>query len=416
MNPSSKSLKNSVVWVIAFSIWNAPVNSRSEEVFHQVSVSDICNWIQIEAEASKIPKGFFARLIWKESRFDTNAISPKGAEGIAQFMPGTARVRGLENSFDPKSAIQASAGLLSDLRYELGNLGLAAAAYNAGLDRVNRWRAGRASLPLETRDYVKSITGYHADKWKRNSNLPAAKFSLDEALPFLDACEQFLVIRAPLQSRFAATYYNRALSHAKDRNYTKAIQNYTVAIRLKPDFPYAYNNRGLVYRKIGDYRRAIENYTVALSQNPKYAAGYNNRGYARRKLRQFKEAIVDYDAALNLKPSYAAARFNRGFAMAKLGRMKEAISDYSQVLQINKKHSLAFYNRGLAQLSLGKLVEAEADFSSAIVANSKNSKAYFQRAKLRLGRGNKGLAMQDYRISVELNSVFGNKRYKDIFK
>src|SRR5690606_41926809 len=63
---------------------------------------------------------------------DLNAVSYKGAQGIAQFMPGTAEERGLADPFEPKSAIGHSASLLTDLRREFGNFGLAAAAYNAG--------------------------------------------------------------------------------------------------------------------------------------------------------------------------------------------------------------------------------------------------------------------------------------------
>ena len=59
--------------------------------------------------ATTCRRDFFARLIWKESRFDPNAVSPAGAEGIAQFMPGTAAMRGLKNSFDIEQAIPASA-------------------------------------------------------------------------------------------------------------------------------------------------------------------------------------------------------------------------------------------------------------------------------------------------------------------
>ena len=71
------------------------------------------------------------------------AVSPKGAQGIAQFMPGTAADRGLDDPFEPKSAIVHSASLLADLRTEFGNVGLAAAAYNAGAERVRAWLDGR---------------------------------------------------------------------------------------------------------------------------------------------------------------------------------------------------------------------------------------------------------------------------------
>jgi hypothetical protein len=105
----------------------------------------------------------FVRLIWKESRFNPQAVSPKGAQGIAQFMPGTAADRGLDDPFEPKSAIVHSASLLADLKTEFGNVGLAAAAYNAGAERVYAWLQGRSSLPAETQGYVFFVTGRSAE-------------------------------------------------------------------------------------------------------------------------------------------------------------------------------------------------------------------------------------------------------------
>ena len=113
-------------------------------------VDTVCPLMQQQADAMGLPAMFFVRLIWKESRFNPGAVSPKGAQGIAQFMPGTASDRGLDDPFEPKSAIVHSASLLADLKSEFGNFGLAAAAYNAGAERVRAWLDGRSSLPAET--------------------------------------------------------------------------------------------------------------------------------------------------------------------------------------------------------------------------------------------------------------------------
>ena len=300
--------------------------TQNEEAEDAAFVAEVCSRLEEEARRLNIPEAFFARLIWKESRFDPDAISPKGAEGIAQFMPTTARLRGLALPFDPDSAIAASASYLSDLRNEFGNWGLAAAAYNAGSKRVHQWRSGAAGLPLETEDYVYSITGYRAKEWKQGTP-PAVRFVLDEVLSFKEACNQFPIVNAPLQRHFANTYFNRGLALARKKEYVNAIAQYSVAIRLKPVFPHAYNNRGLVYRRIGDLEGAIANYDAAIKQAPKYAAAYNNRGYAKRKLGRLRQAIDDYDRAIKLKANYTAAFFNRGFAKAKLGRLKEAVVD-----------------------------------------------------------------------------------------
>jgi Transglycosylase SLT domain len=147
---------------------------------------DICRALARFAGENDLPPDFFARLIWTESRFRPDAVSPKGAEGIAQFIPSTARRRGLSNSFDALEALKQSAEYLDDLRDRFGNIGLAAAAYNAGEGGLRTFLK-TGSLPQETRDYVLDITAHPAEDWRDNP--PAAiDLRLDGQKSFEDAC------------------------------------------------------------------------------------------------------------------------------------------------------------------------------------------------------------------------------------
>ena len=141
-------------------------------------LSDICRIIETEAVGNALDPNFFARLVWRESLFDAGAISPAGAQGIAQFMPETARLRGLADPFNPVEALRASARYLSDLSARYGNIGLAAAAYNGGEARAEKFIAAEGGLAPETRAYVSAITGFSAENWRDTP--PAA---VDLALP-----------------------------------------------------------------------------------------------------------------------------------------------------------------------------------------------------------------------------------------
>jgi hypothetical protein len=133
----------------------------------QESVAEtICRLIERAAGESKLPVAFFTRLIWRESSFRPHVTSPAGAQGVAQFMPGTASERGLADPFDPEAAIPASAAYLAALKAQFGNLGLAAAAYNAGPARLSRWLGQGGFLPLETQAYVRFITGRSVEEWR----------------------------------------------------------------------------------------------------------------------------------------------------------------------------------------------------------------------------------------------------------
>jgi soluble lytic murein transglycosylase-like protein len=96
-------------------------------------------------------------LVWQESRWRENAVSPVGARGLAQLMPGTARYLGV-NSEDPFQNLEGGARYLREQldRFD-GNLEKALAAYNAGPGRVER--AGGIPNIRETQNYVAAIMG-----------------------------------------------------------------------------------------------------------------------------------------------------------------------------------------------------------------------------------------------------------------
>ena len=133
-------------------------------------INSMCLMLELAAAANGLPLEFFARVIWEESRFQPNTVGPMTrsghrAQGIAQFMPYTADERGLLDPFNPETALPKAAEFLAELRSEFGNLGLAAAAYNAGPGRVRDFLGGRGGMPAQTRYYVRAVTGRSVDEW-----------------------------------------------------------------------------------------------------------------------------------------------------------------------------------------------------------------------------------------------------------
>jgi hypothetical protein len=149
----------------------------------QTTAEDICRTVQQAAAENQLPVNFFARVIWQESRFNARAVGRKGAEGIAQFMPKTADSRGLADPFDPISSLANAARYLGDLRKRFGNLGLAAAGYNAGPGRVREWLDGRRALPSQTRNYVAITTGWSADEWASPSPPKGVELTISQGVP-----------------------------------------------------------------------------------------------------------------------------------------------------------------------------------------------------------------------------------------
>lgn len=211
--------------------------------------ADLCRAIEHFAKRSDLPLDYFARLLWRESLFRPEAISPKGAEGIAQFMPGTARERGLDDTFDVIQSLDAASAYLRELRTRFGNFGLAAAAYNAGEGGLSRFLL-TGKLPLETQDYVFAITGQTAEVWKTSPPKAAAPL-LDPAKPFLEACTTLAtsrIIRDPVLTA-SADWAPWGVQLAGHYNPATAMKLFDLAVSRLPA-PYN-GERALLVRESG---------------------------------------------------------------------------------------------------------------------------------------------------------------------
>jgi len=151
--------------LLGFAVWAGCSGARAQVGGGESVDQAVCRFIEAAAQDHAIPRGFLTRLIWRESSFRAHVVSHAGAQGIAQFMPGTAAERGLADPFDPEQAIPIAAGFLAELTMRFGNLGLAAAAYNGGPTRVANWLAREGGLPRETRDFVFNVTRHSAEEW-----------------------------------------------------------------------------------------------------------------------------------------------------------------------------------------------------------------------------------------------------------
>lgn len=117
---------------------------------------DLREYAIAEAQKKGIPPDLFLRMIGQESGFNQSAVSPKGASGIGQLMPGTAKELGVDPS-DPYQNVEGSARYLAQMYTKFGSWPLALAAYNAGPGAVAKY--GAIPPYAETQGYVAKIMG-----------------------------------------------------------------------------------------------------------------------------------------------------------------------------------------------------------------------------------------------------------------
>jgi tetratricopeptide (TPR) repeat protein len=212
----------------------------------------------------------------------------------------------------------------------------------------------------------------------------------------------------------AEEWFEKGYKYGEAKNYDEAIQCYTEAIRLKPDYADAYNNRGNARYNRGDFAAAIKDYNEAIRLEPDHALAYNNRGLALYAKGDFAAAIKDYSEAIRLKPDYASAYYNRGLARNAKGDFAAAIKDYSEAIRLQPDDASAYYNRGLAHKAQGDFAAAIKDYSEAIRLRPDHANAYYNRALEWKKKEDYGKAIADYQKYLELGGGIRDGDQKEV--
>jgi hypothetical protein len=139
--------------------------------------------VEQSARAHHVDPLLVQSVIQVESNYNHYAVSPKGAEGLMQLMPGTARMLGVSNSFDPAQNIEAGVKYLRYLQSVYQDDRLALAAYNAGPKAVDRYKG--APPYAETQDYVNQV----GQRYQTAKQMEAAQSAAAQAAAALPAGE-----------------------------------------------------------------------------------------------------------------------------------------------------------------------------------------------------------------------------------
>jgi tetratricopeptide (TPR) repeat protein len=163
----------------------------------------------------------------------------------------------------------------------------------------------------------------------------------------------------------ATDWFKKGLGYAINGDYDNAIEAFTSAISLNPNYEVAYYNRGTAYGKKGQHRRAIEDFNRAIALDPNYAAAYNNRGIVYGKKGQYNRAIEDFNKTIALNPNEITAYSNLGLAYMRKGQYNRVIDNYNKVIAIDPTDVVAYNNRGFAYIKKGNIDLAISDFQKA---------------------------------------------------
>jgi tetratricopeptide (TPR) repeat protein len=207
----------------------------------------------------------------------------------------------------------------------------------------------------------------------------------------------------------AEEWLEQGYKHHEAKKYAEAINCYTEAIRLKPDFAEAFNNRGSARFDKGDLDGAITDHTRSIElRNLESYIPYFNRGGARFDKGDLDGAIKDYTEAIRLKPDFAEAFNNRGLARRAKGDLDKAVKDFTEAIRLKPDFALAFDNRGLARSTKGDLDGAIKDFTEAIRLKPDFAEAFNNRGVARRAKGDLDRAIKDFTEAIRLKPDYAN--------
>ncbi len=182
-----------------------------------------------------------------------------------------------------------------------------------------------------------------------------------------------------INPNFAPCHSNHGNALKELGRYSEAIASYDKAISLQADDAYTHSNRGVALQELGRTEEALASYDRAISFNPYSAETYSNRGVVLQELGRLEEAVESYDFAISLKPDFAKAYFNRGNILQELGRFDESLNDYRKVISLNSDTAEVHFNCGNVLKELGRFEEALESYENAIRLDPNWPEAYCNR-------------------------------------
>ena len=210
----------------------------------------------------------------------------------------------------------------------------------------------------------------------------------------------------------AVFHYDRGIAHKNNKDFDRAISDYSEAIRLDPNYAHAYLNRGVLLADKREIDRAIADFGAAIRLDPKEKLGYKNRAAIYKIKRDWDRAIADYGEAIRLDPSDIDIIYARGVAYLSKQDCDRAIGDFAEVIRLEPKAAGAFTLRGRCHQAKGNFERAVADFTEAIRLTPHDPAPYIDRASAHRYAGDLDRAIAGYTeaLGIDPKSVLA---YRD---
>lgn len=173
----------------------------------------------------------------------------------------------------------------------------------------------------------------------------------------------------------AHDYYKKGFQDYNNRDFEKAINNFTSALKCNPSLSSVYYQRGLSFRHMGNYEKALQDFKdSAKLENSAEMKGFAhlNCGVVYEKLEKYNEALNHYDQAVQINPTCYQAWCNRGNMLMNFNNFEKALESYTKACELNPRDFNTLYSRANCYLALERVQEACKDFRNFLMVAPQN--------------------------------------------
>jgi tetratricopeptide (TPR) repeat protein len=210
---------------------------------------------------------------------------------------------------------------------------------------------------------------------------------------------------------FAEAFNNRGVVLQQLQRWDEALKSYRRALQLRPEYVDALFNMGFVMAQLHRWDEAAQAYKRIVDLRPDHPQAHNNRGNVLLKLRRWQDALQSYERALQLKPDYAEALNNRGVVLRELKQWREALESYDQAVAAKPAFAEAFSNRGVALKELNRWDDALRSIERSLELQPDYPEAFNNRGMVLQELRRWEEALQSYQRAMDLRDDYAEPRW-----
>ena len=197
----------------------------------------------------------------------------------------------------------------------------------------------------------------------------------------------------------------------KERNFNHALMHINHLIDYDSENDENYNNKGVILVELGDLNQAVEAYSRAISLNPNFVDAYFNRANAYDLSGLHQLALNDYDQIINLDRADLFVWINRGVALKRLGRVTDSLTSYAKALQIRFDLPEVHFNCGIAYAELRDFPQSIKSYNLAIQFNPNYSLAYNLLGLVYSELNHYSIAKECFTKALKLDPLFADAHF-----